>query len=343
MSQTPAQPESAASGFDAAVIVTAYNRSDFLPETLDSVVNQEFDGRFEVLVVDDASDVDIHPAIEPYLVRFKHDVGPVNVRYVRHEKNLGLAEARNTGIRHTTAPLIAFVDDDDICEPTKLAEQVAVFTADRELGLVHTSFRYVDEHGRFSDDGPQRLNNPCVGRCVDVLLNELRVVSSTVMVRRSAMQAIADAEEHGKPYDPKWVRSQDYNMALRMARLFPFGYVAKPLLRYRLHGGNIAISEGSMKKAFGYHCRVQMDFAEQYGHEIGVDADDARRRVANFLYNRADANFWQRKLRTARELCDLADELGIDDPRFAEVRRKASRPQWIYKMKDAVDRVLRRA
>jgi glycosyltransferase involved in cell wall biosynthesis len=327
---------------DVAVVVTAYNRADFLPQTLQSLVHQDFGGWFEVLVVDDASETDIYPAVQPFLERYKHAVGHVNVAYIRHEMNQGLAEARNTGVRHTTAPLIAFVDDDDVCEPAKLRRQVEAFAADPQVGLVHTSFRYIDKDGKFCDEGPQRLNNPCVGRCVDVLLNELLVVSSTVMVRRDALERIAAAEPHGKPYDPKWVRSQDYDMALRMARLYPFAYVAEPLLRYRLHGGNIAISEGSMKKAYGYHCRVQMDFVARYGHEMGIDDAEARRRAANFLFNRAESHFWQRKFDMARQLCDLADELGVRDGRFASVERRASRPLWVYKVKDKVDQLIGR-
>ena len=143
----------------------------------------------------------------------------------------------------------------------------------------------------------------------------------------------------GLPYDPKWVRSQDYDMALRVARLSRFAYIGTPQLRYRLHDSNIAMSEGNVKKAYGYHCRVQLDFARRYGGEVGVDEREARQRAAAFLLGRAEASFWRRQLKVALDLCDLAAELGLSDRRFDAVRRRASRPAWLYRLKDSADRL----
>lgn len=324
---------------DVAVVITTCNRPAFLPEAIASVLAQRFDGRIELTVVDDGSETSSEPVVRPFVERGD---GHVSVGFI-YQENQGLAAARNTGVRHTSAPFIAFLDDDDVFEPDKLRLQVNAMRADPEVGLSHTAFRYVDAGGRFIDDGPQRVDNPCVGRCVDVLLNELMVISSTVLVRRATLLAAAAAEPHGLPYDIRWHRSQDYDMALRVARLSKFAYEPTPQLRYRLHGDNIAMSEGNIKRAFGYHCRVQMDFAARYGHEVGVDASEARRRAGAFLYSRAESFFWRRALRTARELCDLAAELGVADGRFAGLRRRAGRPAWLYRLKDGLDRLRGRA
>ena len=326
--------------FDAAVVVTTYNRTDYLPMTLDSVVAQQFNGRIEVVVVDDGSTDDTAGVVARYTERFADPAGAIVVRYV-HQENQGLAIARNTGFAATTAPFIAFVDDDDICEPTKIAEQVAALRADHQVGLVHTSFRYIDAAGRFTSDA-QRVDNPCVGWCVDVLLNELLVISSTVMVRRATLQRAAAAEAHGLPYDPKWVRSQDYDMALRMARLAKFAYIPTPLLRYRFHAGNIAMTRDNIQRAYRYHCNVQLDFVRRYGREIGVDDAEARRRVRNFLHERAESHFWQRKFDITKKMCELAREFEVYDDAFASLDSRAARPAWLYRAKDAVDRLLGR-
>lgn len=328
------------SPFDAAVVVTTYNRTDYLPVTLDSVVAQQFDGRIEVVVVDDGSTDDTASVVARYTTRFDDPAGAIVVRYVRQD-NQGLAVARNTGIAHTAAPYVAFVDDDDICEPAKVAEQVAALRADDEVGLVHTSFRYIDTAGRFTSEA-QRVDNPCVGWCVDVLLNELLVISSTVMVRRTTLQRAAAAEPHGLPYDPKWVRSQDYDMALRMARLAKFAYIPTPLLRYRFHAGNIAMTKDNIQRAYRFHCNVQLDFARRYGHEFGVDNAEAKRRVRHFLHERAESHYWQRKFDITKKMCDLAREFEVYDDAFAALDVRAGRPAWLYKAKDAVDRLLGR-
>ena len=324
--------------FDVAVIITTCNRPDYLPQTLDSVLSQNYQGKVEIVVVDDGSKDHTRSVVEPYVQTYRDQSANRVVRYI-YQENQGLACARNTGVYHSTAPLICFVDDDDICEPDKLRLQTQAMADDPQAGLCHTSFQYIDAAGRITS-APQRLDNPCVGWCVRVLLKELLVISSTVMAKRQVLAEAAAAEPHGLPYDPQWVRSQDYDFALRMARISKFAYLPVSLLRYRFHSGNIAMSKGNIKRAFGFHCRVQMDFARRWGSEIGVDETVAREYVATFLHNRANSCFWKRELDTCRELCDLAGELNVSDSRFEALRKKASRPVWMYRIKDTVDRML---
>jgi len=323
---------------DVAFIITTYNRPDFLPQAIESVLHQRTDQRVELVIVDDGSTTNTKLVVNPYVLKYRDPRGKVFVRYL-YKENGGAAAARNTGIADTTAPYIAFLDDDDLCEPGRIQAQVEAMRRDGAVGLVHTSFRYVDVNGEFCDDGPQRVDNPCVGDCVDVLLNELLVITSTIMVRRTFLEQAAAAEPHGLPFDPKWIRSQDYDLVLRMARISRFAYVPEPMLRYRFHDGNNAMSKDNIKTAFGYHCRVQIDFVQRYGDEVGVDEDEAKRRVANFLFNRSEAHFWQRKFDICRQLCDLAKELGVHDKRFAFLEEKSSRPAWLYKAKDQIDRL----
>jgi len=326
---------------DVAIVVPTYNRADMVGDAIESVLGQTFSGRIELVVVDDGSVDHTRQAVASYVERYQDPCQRVTIRYV-HQANQKLSIARNTGIAHTTAPFIAFLDDDDVYEPSMLERQLNEMRGP-EVGFVHTSFRYVDQNGRFRDDGPQRLDNPCVGRCLDVLLDELLVVVSTVMVRRSTLLEAAAAEPHGQPFEPVWERSEDYDLALRMARICKFAYVPQPLLRYRLHENNIASSPTNQKRAFGYHCRAQLHFARRWGAEIGVDESDARRRAANFLFGRTESMFWQRNLKMTRQLCDLARELDLYDDRFAAVETRASRPAWIYSLKDRFDRVIGRA
>jgi len=326
--------------YGVSVVTATYNRSDFLTEALDSVIVQTTPERIEIVVVDDGSIDHTKQVIEPYTKRFNDPAGKVIVRYI-YQENQGVAAARNTGIANTTAPYIAFLDDDDMFEPNKLELQLKAMRDDPGVSLSHTSFRYVDKDGGFCDEGPQRVDNPCVGSCVDVLLNELLVICSTVMVRRTTLEQAAAAEPHGLPYDSRMVRwSEDYDLTLRMARLGRFAYIPESMLRYRLHDSNISMSEGNIKQAYAYHCQVQIDFVRRYGHELGIDETEAKRRAAAFLFGRAESAFWQREFPKVKDVCDLAREMGLYDERFADLNQKSSRPAWIYKVKDRVDQIL---
>ncbi len=324
---------------DVAVIIPSYNRAPLLPVALDSVIAQTAGKSLEVIVVDDGSTDDTVRTLRPYLQQYGHTASKVCIRYTKLPK-LGVVEARNTGLKMTHAPLVAFLDSDDFWAPEKLTQQLKVIESDPEIAVVHTSFRYVDDHGQFKDDGPQRLDNPCKGRCVEALLDEDLVIFSSVLMRRSIIDQAAADERHGQPFDPRWTNGQDYDLLLRAARLGRFEYIPQPLTMYRLHGGHGAM--GNLGRVFGFHCRVQIDFAKRHGQELGITEEDARQRAGKFLYGRAESAFWKRQLETASQLCGVAEELGLYDDRFAQLKRKASQPPWVYGIKDLFDRLVGR-
>jgi glycosyltransferase involved in cell wall biosynthesis len=109
------------------VIVPFYNVQQYAPDTLRSLrLNADRD--FEFILVDDHSK-DETPAI---LERAAEDLSDVaQVRYIRHEKNGGLATARNTGLDAAQGEYLTFLDGDDWLAPGYLAELVSALD---ELG-----------------------------------------------------------------------------------------------------------------------------------------------------------------------------------------------------------------
>lgn len=86
---------------DASVVIPTRNRADYLEVALRSLARQETDAAYEVLVVDDCSSDGTAGVVER-----------AGIRLIRRHRPLGLNAARNTGVRETEAPLIAFLDDD---------------------------------------------------------------------------------------------------------------------------------------------------------------------------------------------------------------------------------------
>ncbi len=322
---------------DVAVIIPTHNRATLLPDALDSVIAQTVSQRIEVAVIDDGSTDDTERVMADYLDRCGDPAARVCMSYTRLDKQ-GVVTARNTGLAKTSAPLVAFLDSDDYWHRDKLARQIEILIQQPSVGVVHTSFRYVDESGTLCDDGPQRPTNPCVGACVPTLLDEDLVIFSSVLMRRSIIDRAAADEPHGLPFDPRWTNAQDYDLLLRAARLCEYAYVADPMTMYRLHGAHGAM--GNLPRAFGFHAQVQIDFAKRHGESLGLTEADGRSKAAAFLWGRADSAFWQRELQTAHSLCEVAEELGVADLRFEELKRKASRPSWMYAAKDRIDQMI---
>ncbi len=92
---------------EVSVVVATYNRCEILPGTLESLINQEGETAYEVIVVDNNSTDDTRTVID----RLRSRPGYEKVTY-HFEENQGVSLARNKGISNASASIIAFTDDD---------------------------------------------------------------------------------------------------------------------------------------------------------------------------------------------------------------------------------------
>lgn len=106
---------------DMAVIICSNREPGRMATTLQAVDRQTIRSRLEVVVVDDGAPA---PLADAY--------GGVDVRFLRHVTNRGLAAARNTGLAASKAPVVAFTDDDCIPAP-EWAEKLLGSFADESV------------------------------------------------------------------------------------------------------------------------------------------------------------------------------------------------------------------
>lgn len=96
-----------------SVIVPMYKVEQYIKICVDSILAQTFQD-FEIILVDDASPDNCFELCQ------KLYGGNDKIKFVRHEKNLGLGAARNTGMKHSAGKYIYFVDSDDYILPNAL-------------------------------------------------------------------------------------------------------------------------------------------------------------------------------------------------------------------------------
>jgi glycosyltransferase involved in cell wall biosynthesis len=120
-----------------SVIITTYNRSTLLPRAIHSALNacSEID---EVIVVDDGSTDDTPSVVKQF---------EGMIRYFRIT-NCGVASARNFGIRQSSNPLVAFLDDDDEWIPNKITLQRRLMAARSDVLFCFTNFYSQFSNGR---------------------------------------------------------------------------------------------------------------------------------------------------------------------------------------------------
>lgn len=120
-----------------SVVIPAYNAAWCVRKAIDSVLAQEF-REFELLVVDDGSTDDTAAVLALY--------GDA-IRVVR-QRNGGLSNARNAGIRESRGEFVAFLDADDWWLPEKLGRQIALMRERPDLGFISNAARVEDSDGR---------------------------------------------------------------------------------------------------------------------------------------------------------------------------------------------------
>ncbi len=207
-----------------AVVIPVF-RAHYLADCLASVFAQTVSPD-QVIVVDDGSPdrAEITAAVAPFGDR---------VTLLRQE-NLGAGAARNNGIRHADADLIAFLDADDLWCPTLLERQLEVLAQDSSRVLVYAN-------GRLMGDGPLRgmlfmdtapsTGEPTLGA---LLTQRCTVLTSSVVVKREALLASG-------LFDESLRRGQDFDMWIRLAAAGArFGYTTDPLVYRRIHGMNLS-------------------------------------------------------------------------------------------------------
>ena len=156
-------------------------------------------------------------------------------------RHAGVAAARNLGVTHARAPLIAFLDSDDLWRPDKLAHEAGYLDRHPEIEAVFSDLEKEDRgraYGSFMRETAvfSRLlgerdypDGVVLGRreMFLVLLEEVPIKPSALVVRRSTFDKVGR-------FDETWSSSEDWDFLLRFARLHRFGYIDLPLAVLRV-------------------------------------------------------------------------------------------------------------
>jgi glycosyltransferase involved in cell wall biosynthesis len=200
------------------VVVPTYDRWEMLGRALDGVLAQT-GVELEVLVVDDAS-----PTPAPALQALEDR----RVRVLRPERNLGVASARNAGIEASEGRWVAFLDDDDLWAPDKLARQLAAAEGEGAV-FSYGAAVALDERLR-----PIALE---AAPPADELAGRLRS-HNAVPGGGSMVIARADVLRKLGGYDPGVRLVEDWDLWVRLTQIGPPAVVDDVLVGYVRHARN---------------------------------------------------------------------------------------------------------
>lgn len=258
-----------------SVVIPCYNSLEYLPETLESILDQDLPeslvGNYEVVLVDDGGSDNLATWLERWLPTkvpgLAHPEGAADVRVVRQD-NAGVSAARNFGIESTRGDLIAFCDSDDVWTPTTIRKLAACFDTAPVTGTAHADLASEGDD-RATDDGGNRrigfaygwydvidslgvpngrvIRSDAEGEVWEYLVQRNPISASGVMVSRDAF---ADVGTFAVNRDRFRIDVEDWEMWIRLASRWHAGLVPDVVTHHRRHDSNSSSDVDSLQAAY---------------------------------------------------------------------------------------------
>lgn len=206
--------------------MAVHNGGAYLRDTMESVLAQTMPD-FELIVIDDVSTDETPATLAGYVAR------DPRVIVLRNDRNLGPYPSANRALAMARAPLVARIDADDLCEPDRLARQVAFMEANPDHLICGGGYVSIDGEGRQRFVRRTPMVAPVAGFVARL---RMPMVHPGFCFRRHLPD--------GTPvrYGEDFPVAQDFALAARLAGLGRIAVLDGVLVRYRMHAANISMT-----------------------------------------------------------------------------------------------------
>lgn len=258
-------------------MIPVYNPSEFLLETLQSVMQQIDDpADFQVTIVDDSPDTSIS-------TKLLRESGMDGVEYHKNDRNLGLAGNWNQCISLSRGRWIHILHQDDLVYPGFYAAMRQAVDNNRDIGMAFCRNEMLEGELRRSAEIEMEEAGILENWLERLAVNQ-RVQCPSVVVKREVYQRLGG-------FAAEFSYALDWEMWARIARDYSVWYVPQVLSCYRIHANN----ETSRLKQIG----VTLDDEYAVARKISTYLPaEARRRV----WKIARRNISTRAMKTAARL-----------------------------------------
>ncbi len=205
-----------------SVIVITYNQLEFLKQTIESIVLQDTNYFFELIVADDCSTDGTQEYCKTVPRTERHEF-----KYIRMRENGGITANCNSGLTHATGKYVTLIGGDDLFLATKIQTHVDYMELNPDVVI---SYHPVDIFDSRSD-ATLLLTNQTRADTPMTVLEIIKICipgSVSVLVRASALP--------GGGFDTRLPVVSDWLYYIEIAAKGKVGFVNKTLARYRKHG-----------------------------------------------------------------------------------------------------------
>lgn len=196
-----------------SVVIPTFNRPHLLPRAVESALNGGTD--VEVIVVDDASS-DNTASVCASLK---------GIRYVRLDRNQGVAGARNVGLLESRGEFVSFLDDDDLRLPGSLDCQLAFLESMPEAGFAAGGVLLADENCVLTNEVavPGAESGDLFWKVLEL---GLHLIPASILIRKSSFYQVG-------LFNRRLAGVDDWDMWTRIAEVRPIIVDQQPVCIYR--------------------------------------------------------------------------------------------------------------
>lgn len=215
---------------EVSVVMSVYNGERYLPEAVESILNQTL-ANFEFIIINDGS-TDSTGAI---LRRYQETDERLRVY---GQENLGLIASLNKGCRLARGEYIARMDADDVSLPERLAKQVRYMEEHPEIGVLGTWVAFIDENGETRGDW-----------CMPTLPGLLgwSLIFGNCLAHPAVMMRSEMVERLGY-YQPEALHVEDYDLWTRASFFTRIANLAEILLKYRIWERSVSLQHTQIQQ-----------------------------------------------------------------------------------------------
>jgi len=214
-----------------SVAMITYNHERFIAQAIESVLMQETDFPFRLIIGDDCSEDNTQAIIKSYADKY-----PDRIKTLLYTEHVGLFSKERVGVKIMslcTAPYVAILDGDDVWLPGKLQAQMDYLRLNPKVGLVATHAQRIDAEGKPMSDKPIYPDQPDGIVSPERIFLDSPLTTSTLLARSECMP-------WPEPL-PAVSRYPDWDFCLKMAARAAVGYIAKIMVLKREHPGNFTV------------------------------------------------------------------------------------------------------
>lgn len=197
---------------DLSVVITTYNRKQFLGLAIDSVLKQSLPVS-EILVIDDAS-------TDGTESEFANASFSVPFRFFQNVRNGGVSFSRNFGVSQCKSPWVAFLDCDDVWHPDKWLEQSRILNSEPGLDWIQTQEVWIRDGGVVPVlEAYQKSNSDFFKQAMQTTF----VTVSSLVLRKTSFHQLGGFRED-LPF------LEDYDFGIKLSALLRGGLVEQRLI-----------------------------------------------------------------------------------------------------------------